>query len=476
MIVTGRMTLVRIYAALAVGMWLMACTGPAPDERPVLIPAPQKTIWGDGTYRLPERLQLGIADTVLIAAAGYVNEVLAPYGTVAVDRCDRGDIVLELDSAALPPEGYRLSVTHAGVRIGGGSYRGVVNGIATLRQLLPAKAGSGAKIPYAEIADRPAFGWRGVMLDVSRHFFDKEEIFTLLDQMARQSWFEYDHWESRKFGTYRNQFSVKCGADGKLSYWLGVGMVAYGKSRPSDTAKLEFNPNKVGGERSLLWLLRQLWSRAKLREGCELKQWDLACDWPEPREWYSLRKDARLYEEVMRFKSDRTQYLGERNKPGRCKLYNKQMESGLTSPLTRLEITVEGLAGPHQVAALWPTVYRMADVQGDAEIAALNDTDRFIFATLLDSPDRLNELGRRKRARFAGLLEKCRYRVEFDPQAYARVLADVAQYAQAPDPHDSAASPRWEWPGVDPEYQPLECWPIERVDKNRNVKGVENEP
>ena len=298
----------------------------------------------------------------------------------------------------------------------------------------------------------------------------------LLDQMARQSWFEYDHWESRKFGTYRNQFSVKCGADGKLGYWLGVGMVAYGKSRPSDTAKLEFNPNKVGGERSLLWLLRQLWSRAKLREGCELKQWDLACDWPEPREWYSLRKDARLYEEVMRSKADRTQYLGERNKPGRCKLYNKQVESGLTSPLTRLEITVEGLAGPHQVAALWPTVYRMADVQGDAEIAALNDTDRFIFATLLDSPDRLNELGRRKRARFAGLLEKCRYRVEFDPQAYARVLADVAQYAQAPDPHDPAASPRWEWPGVDPEFQPLEGWPIERVDKNRNVKGVANEP
>ena len=187
------MTLVRIYAALAVGMWLMACTGPAPDERPVLIPAPQKTIWGDGTYRLPERLQLGIADTVLIAAAGYVNEVLAPYGTVAVDRCDRGDIVLELDSAALPPEGYRLSVTHAGVRIGGGSYRGVVNGIATLRQLLPAKAGSGAKIPYAEIADRPAFGWRGVMLDVSRHFFDKEEIFTLLDQMARLKLNKF-HW------------------------------------------------------------------------------------------------------------------------------------------------------------------------------------------------------------------------------------------------------------------------------------------
>ncbi len=77
-------------------MWLMACTGPALDERPVLIPARRKRYGATGTYR-PERLQLGIADTALIAAAGYVNEVLAPYGTVAVDRCDRGDIVLELD-------------------------------------------------------------------------------------------------------------------------------------------------------------------------------------------------------------------------------------------------------------------------------------------------------------------------------------------------------------------------------------------
>ena len=134
------------------------------------------------------------------------------------------------------------------------------------------------------------------------------------------------------------------------------------------------------------------------------------------------------------------------------------------------------MAGPREVAAMWPTVYRLADVQSDEEIAALNDTDRFIFATLLDAPDRLNELGRRKRARFAGLLEKCRYRVAFDPAAYAEVLADVARYLCAPDAHDPAALPRWEWPGCDPAFQPLECWPMERVDKSRNVKGGANEP
>ena len=200
-------------------------------------------------------------------------------------------------------------------------------------------------------------------------------------------------------------------------------MVAYGKSRPSDTAKAEFNPNKVGDDRPLRWLLRCLWKRARLVEPCTVKQWDLACDWPHPREWYSLRKDARLYEETTRSAADRTQYVGARNAPGRCKLYNKQLESHLETPTTRLEITVPGLAGPREVAALWPTVYRLQDVQGTAEVAALNDTDRFIFATLLDAPDRVNELGRRKRQKMAELLDRCRYRVAFDAAAYDRICA-----------------------------------------------------
>ena len=116
----------------------------------------------------------------------------------------------------------------------------------------------------------------------------------LLDELGAAQWLNFDHWTSYKYGTYRNQFRILCGEDGERSFWLGVGMVAYGKSRPSDTAKLEFNPNKVGNERGLRWLLRCLWKRARLVEPCTVKQWDLACDWPHPRVWYSLRKDARL--------------------------------------------------------------------------------------------------------------------------------------------------------------------------------------
>lgn len=187
------MVRVCVHAVAAAGILFATCTAPATGERPVLIPLPQEVVWESGTFRLPGQLRLGIADTELIAAAGYLNEVLTPCASVAVDRDGRGDIVLLLDSAALPAEGYRLSVTRRGVRIAGGSYRGVVNGIATLRQMLPAAACTGAGIPCVEIADEPAFEWRGVMLDVSRHFFGKEEILALLDQMARFKLNKF-HW------------------------------------------------------------------------------------------------------------------------------------------------------------------------------------------------------------------------------------------------------------------------------------------
>ena len=277
---------------------------------------------------------------------------------------------------------------------------------------------------------------------------------SLLDALAAAQWMEFEHWTSFRPGTYRNQFRV-LSADGERSYWLGVGLAVYGKSRLADACKLEFNPNKVGGERSLHWLLRQLWQRARLVEPCTLKQWDLAIDWPHPREWYSLRKDARLYEETAHSASDRTQYVGQRNAPGRCKLYNKQAEAGLAGPMTRLEITVPGLATAGDVARLWPVVYRLQDVQADAEVAALNDTDRFIFATLLDAPDRLRELGRRKRERMAALLGKCGYRVQFDPQAYDRVCVAVARWAERPlDDPQGGDRARWDWPGYGPEWQP----------------------
>lgn len=275
----------------------------------------------------------------------------------------------------------------------------------------------------------------------------------MLDALRGALWMEFDHWTSAKFNAYRNQFSIKVG---DASFWLGVGLLEPGKGRPSDTAKLEFNPNKVWPSRPLCWVLRQLWQRVRLVEPVRLKQWDLAVDFAGRREDFTLCKDGRLYEERARSSSDRTQYVGQRNKPGRVKLYNKQLEAGLDEPLTRLELTVEGLAGPDVVAAVWPVVYRLGTAQITTEMAALNDTDRFIFATLLQQPDRIRELGRRKRDKMATLLAACGWRVEFDREAYKRLLGFVARFADNGGPRlDALDRAAWEWPE---QMGPVDDW------------------
>jgi hexosaminidase len=102
--------------------------------------------------------------------------------------------------AALGTEGYVLTVTDDSVVIRAGTTAGLFYGIQTLRQLLPPEIESKDKvtgiawtIPCVEIKDSPRYAWRGLMLDVARHFYDKAEVERVLDLMAlhKQNVF---HW------------------------------------------------------------------------------------------------------------------------------------------------------------------------------------------------------------------------------------------------------------------------------------------
>lgn len=81
---------------------------------------------------------------------------------------------------SLEEEEYLLKVTTKNVKIEGGSEKAIFYGKQTLSQLITNQG-----IPCMEIKDKPRFQYRGFLLDVSRHFFPKEEIFKLLDEMAR---------------------------------------------------------------------------------------------------------------------------------------------------------------------------------------------------------------------------------------------------------------------------------------------------
>ena len=103
---------------------------------------------------------------------------------------ERGLISLGLQSGT-PPSGYTLEVTADTVRISGGDLAGLFHGTQTFRQLLPvnifrrtAASSTVWQVPGVRITDRPRFGWRGMLFDVSRHFFGKNFVLKLIDVLA----------------------------------------------------------------------------------------------------------------------------------------------------------------------------------------------------------------------------------------------------------------------------------------------------
>jgi len=95
------------------------------------------------------------------------------------------------DDPELGPEGYRLEVRPDGIFLEAAADRGFFNGLQTIYQLCPPAVFGRTAVPAAPPAipcltavDRPRFAWRGVLLDVSRHFFSKAFILELIDELA----------------------------------------------------------------------------------------------------------------------------------------------------------------------------------------------------------------------------------------------------------------------------------------------------
>jgi hexosaminidase len=92
-----------------------------------------------------------------------------------------GPVPLECAQEAVPDEAYLLEICADTVLVRGASPHGVFNGIQTLGQLIAPDSGS---IPLGRVLDAPRFGYRGLMLDVARHFASVATVMRLLDCMA----------------------------------------------------------------------------------------------------------------------------------------------------------------------------------------------------------------------------------------------------------------------------------------------------
>ena len=133
-------------------------------------------------------------------AEELARKISIPTGFPFKVQAGSSSIQLQLTTDAnLGREGYQLEVTTKNVTILASTTAGLFYGMQTLLQLMPTAIESPSMvqtnwtIPALKITDAPRFAWRGLMLDVSRHFFTKAEVKAYIDLMARYK-FNVFHW------------------------------------------------------------------------------------------------------------------------------------------------------------------------------------------------------------------------------------------------------------------------------------------
>jgi hexosaminidase len=158
-----------------------------------VVPAPASVEPGGSPYRITRATRIRVDDSGAVRRIGeYVADVLRPstgYPLPVTSR-GKGGIQLRLAKGPFGAEGYRLDSGAKGVTITAAQPAGLFHGVQTLRQLLPAAVEKDSVQPGpwlvagGTIKDTPRYGWRGAMLDVSRHFFTVDQVKRYVDQLA----------------------------------------------------------------------------------------------------------------------------------------------------------------------------------------------------------------------------------------------------------------------------------------------------
>lgn len=124
--------------------------------------------------------------------ADYIKETTGIEVKVSDTAKDK-DITLIADLEDFNSEAYKIDITANGISVNGASPAGVFRALQTLRKSLPLEKTGKVEMDAVSIYDYPRFSYRGAHLDVSRHFFNKEEVKTYIDMLALHNMNTF-HW------------------------------------------------------------------------------------------------------------------------------------------------------------------------------------------------------------------------------------------------------------------------------------------
>ncbi|HKW44752.1 MAG TPA: family 20 glycosylhydrolase [Candidatus Eremiobacteraceae bacterium] len=191
-----------IVLALAVassGVSARAIAADAPVSSPQVIPLPRHVEYGAGVYVVPSFIAVAAGDADERNVGSSLVAYLNASGVSAALREGRGSgrtnfqLSDRANDASLGREGYRLTVDQTGISIEANGGAGLFYGMQTLEQIAPPSALHGRALQFVRITDWPEYRWRGIHLDVSRHFFPVPVVERYIDLAARYKLNEF-HW------------------------------------------------------------------------------------------------------------------------------------------------------------------------------------------------------------------------------------------------------------------------------------------
>jgi hexosaminidase len=202
----------KLWASLATVLSL-GCSATAYGQqtttsqpRIAVIPQPVRLTPGTGSFAITTATKIYVGpknDELRRIGQSLSQAILRATGTqppvvqAAPGKQRQGSIYLTLSTPSptdsLGAEGYTLSVQPSQVVLAASQPQGLFMGTQTLRQLLPAQRSAAASLPAMEVLDKPRYSWRGMHLDVCRHFFSTEFVKKYIDYLAMHKMNTF-HW------------------------------------------------------------------------------------------------------------------------------------------------------------------------------------------------------------------------------------------------------------------------------------------
>ncbi|MEO5893479.1 MAG: family 20 glycosylhydrolase [Ferruginibacter sp.] len=164
------------------------------NDRYPIIPLPADLRPADGAFVITPATAIVLMDKQFENEADQLNIYFTNSFGLPLKKLPaaiKHSIIFKYDKSVLATEGYHLNITSEQITLSAGTPAGMFMAVQSVRQLLPAsveqKAGRqiiSLSLPAVSIKDQPAYGYRGMMLDVSRHFFSIGYLEKFIDRMA----------------------------------------------------------------------------------------------------------------------------------------------------------------------------------------------------------------------------------------------------------------------------------------------------